>query len=119
MSDRIELTGIRVMGVVGLLPEERERAQPVEIDLVIEADLHQAGRSDELTHTIDYGSVAIMAAAVISDESHLLLETVAQRIADVVLELDRVDAVDVTVRKLRPPVPLQMEHAAVHIHRSN
>ncbi len=117
MNDRIELVGIRALGVIGVLPEERQRAQPFEVDLVIEADLAAAGRSDELDDTVDYGRATAVAAAVITGESHLLLERVAQRIAEEVLALERVTAVEVTVRKLRPPVPHQLDHSAVHIRR--
>lgn len=118
MNDRIELTGIRALGVIGVLPEERERAQPFEVDLVIEADLSEAGRSDDLADTVDYGRATAVAAGVITDEPHLLLERVAQRIADEVLLLDLVTAVEVTVKKLRPPVPHELAHSAVHIRRS-
>lgn len=118
MSDRIELTGIRAVGVIGVLPEERERAQPFEVDLVVETDLAAAGRSDELADTIDYGDLTDRVVAVVTDQSPLLLERVAQRIADRCLEVDRVDAVEVCVRKLRPPVPHQMEHSAVRIRRT-
>ena len=48
MTDRIELRGLRVLGTHGVLPEERERAQPFEVDLDIDADLRPAGVSDAL-----------------------------------------------------------------------
>jgi len=117
MNDRIELTGMRVLGVIGVLPEERERAQPFEVDVVIEADLTAAGVSDALADTVDYGRAVELVVGVVTDESHQLLERVAQRIAEELLALDAVQAVEVTVRKLRPPVPHHLEHSAVHIRR--
>ena len=39
MADRIELMGIRALGTIGVLPEEKTRAQPFEVDVFIEADL--------------------------------------------------------------------------------
>ena len=118
MADRIELKGIRALGIIGVLPEERERAQPFEIDLVIESDLRAASMSDDLLDTVDYGLATERAVAVITDESPQLLERVAHRIADELLELSRVDAVEVTVRKLRPPVPYEMAHSAVSVRRT-
>ncbi len=56
-DDRIEVLGLRVVARHGVLPEERERAQPFEIDLEIEADLSEAARHDDLSKTVDYGSV--------------------------------------------------------------
>ena len=42
--DLIELRGLQVIGICGALPEERDRAQPLEIDLDVEADLGAVGR---------------------------------------------------------------------------
>lgn len=117
VGDRIEVAGIRAMGVIGVLPEERERAQPFEIDLVIDCDLAEAGATDDLGATVHYGLAAERAVAVVTGETHELLERVAQRIAEDVLEMDRVDAVEVTVKKLRPPVAFDAAYTAVRITR--
>ena len=57
-SDCIQLRGLRVVCIVGVLPEERERPQPIELDIDIYADLSVAGKSDDLPDTIDYGAAA-------------------------------------------------------------
>jgi dihydroneopterin aldolase len=117
VSDRIEIRGLRALGVVGVLPEERERAQPFEIDFDVEADLSTAGASDALDDTIDYGALVDTAEKVVTKESWLLLERVAQRIADELLRFDRVVAVNVTIRKLRPPLANDVATSAVSIRR--
>ena len=117
MSDRIQLRGLRAVGVHGVLPEERARAQPFEVDLDVEADLRAAGTTDRLEDTIDYGTLAESVAAIIADESHALIERLAERIAETVLADGKVSAVSVTVRKLRPPVPVALETAAVSVRR--
>jgi dihydroneopterin aldolase len=116
-SDRIELRGLRALGVIGVLPEERERAQPFELDIALEADLGPAGQTDDLADTIDYGHAVALAERVVTTEQHLLLERVAQRVADELLGLDGVAAVEVTIRKLRPPVPQDLASSAVTIVR--
>lgn len=119
-SDRIELRGLRATGLHGLLPEERGRAQPFEVDLELELDLAPAGRSDDLGDTIDYGAIAEMAVAAIEGEHADLLEHLAERIANGAFELvadGRLEAVTVSVRKLRPPVPVDMTFAGVRVHR--
>jgi|SRR5688572_26424616 len=118
MSDRIELRGLRVTATHGVLPEEQTRAQPFELDLDIEADLGIAGRTDALDDTVDYGAVAEAAAAVVANERHALLERVAERVAEEVLRLGRAQSVTVTIRKLRPPVPVDLVSAAVRITRA-
>ena len=107
------------MGTIGVLREERERAQPFEVDLEIEADLQAAGRSDDLDDTIDYGRLTELAVTVIERETPLLLERTAQRIADEILGVGGVEAVTVTVRKLRPPIPHPLDHSAVRIRREH
>jgi 7,8-dihydroneopterin aldolase/epimerase/oxygenase len=47
----------------------------------------------------------------------LLLERVAQRIAEELLRFDRVAAVSVTIRKLRPPLPSDVSTSAVSVRR--
>jgi len=116
--DRIELRGLRVLGVHGALPEEQDRAQPFEIDLDVETDLSRAGISDHLADTVDYGALAVVVAAVVGDERFRLLERLAERVAAQVAEADpRIRAVTVTVRKLRPPVPVDLGSAGVRITR--
>lgn len=117
MVDRIELRGLRLTGTHGVLPEEQRRAQPFEIDVDVHADLRPAGASDDLGDTVDYGALSEAVARIVTTEHHALLERVAERIAETALADERVTSVTVTVRKLRPPVPLDMASTAVTISR--
>jgi dihydroneopterin aldolase len=67
VSDRIDITGLRVTTIVGALPHERVSAQPLQIDLRLEVDLTDAGSSDELGDTVNYGAVADEVAALVSE----------------------------------------------------
>lgn len=115
--DRIELRGLRALGICGALPEERERAQPLEIDLDAVVDLAAAGQSDDLTRTVHYGELAAALTAVVTSEQPQLLERLAERLAEVALGFDGVEEVTVAVRKLRPPVPEHLDTAGVRITR--
>jgi dihydroneopterin aldolase len=117
VSDRIELRGLRALGTHGALPEEQARAQPFEVDLDLVVDLRRAGASDDLVDTVDYGAVATIAERVVTTERFSLLERLAERIADEVRADARVRSVTVTVRKLRPPVPVDLLSAAVRVTR--
>jgi len=117
VTDRLEVRGLRVVGTHGVLPEEQTRPQPFEVDLDVEADLRAAGRSDDLGDTLDYGSLVEMVAKVVSGERFQLLERLAERIAEVVLQDARATSVNVSVRKLRPPVPVDVATAGVRITR--
>jgi len=117
-DDRIELRGLQLIGICGALPEERERAQPLEIDLDVITDLAPSGVSDALDDTVDYGALCDAVAAHVAAGTPQLLEHLAAGIADVVLDLDpRITAVEVGVRKLRPPVPHALATSGVRIVR--
>ncbi len=116
--DLIQLRGLRVIGICGALAEEQERAQPFEVDLDVEADLAPAAASDQLDDTVDYGALVATVEAVVADGRFTLLEAMAGRIADAVLADGRAQAVTVTLRKLRPPVPQHLETSGVRLRRS-
>lgn len=116
--DSIELDGLSVTAVVGVLPEERERAQPLNIDLALEVDLTAAGVSDSLGDTVDYGAVCDRVVEVVTEEEPLLLERLAARVSSAVLAMDpRIEAVTVAIQKLRPPVPHSLDSSGVRITR--
>jgi len=113
---RIFVRGLRVVGVHGALPEERQRAQPFELDLDIWGDVGDAALSDRLSDTADYGVLATRAAEVVATTSFTLLEALARAVADALLVADaRVQAVAVTVRKLRPPLALDVDTVGVRL----
>jgi dihydroneopterin aldolase len=115
--DRISLEGMSFSGRHGVRPGEREHAQEFKVDVELDADLSDAGRTDRLVDTVDYTQVRAIAKETIEGESVKLLETLATRIADRVLMLPKVTAVAVRVAK-RPASMAPIEAAAVHISRT-
>lgn len=119
MADRIELRGLRLIAIVGALPQERVRPQPIELDIDAELDLSIPAASDDLGDTVDYGEVCDVAEQEAGSAHPVLLEHLAVRIADAVLAIDhRLQAVEVAVRKLRPPVTHHLHTAGVRVRRS-
>jgi dihydroneopterin aldolase len=115
--DTIILSGIRALGAHGVLPEEQARPQPFEVDVELSVDLSRAGRSDVLSDTIDYDRLAAQVVQIVEAGGLSLLESLADRIATACRVDPRVNGVVVTVRKLRPPVPVHLDHVAVRIER--
>ncbi|MGA7836063.1 MAG: dihydroneopterin aldolase [Acidimicrobiales bacterium] len=106
MSDLIELRGLRVSAIVGVLSDERERPQPLSFDIDIARPFEEAAMNDDLAETTNYAEVLRVAATVAHEGAFLLLETLAYRVAHEVLGIDHaITSVTVAVRKLRPPVP--------------
>lgn len=105
MSDVIELRELRTSAVVGVLAEERDRAQPLVFDLDIERPFESAAMNDDIADTTNYADILSLAARVAAEGRFLLLETLAQRVAHEVLAYDQeISSVTVAVRKVRPPV---------------
>jgi len=119
-GDRIELRGLRVVGTHGVLIEEQERAQPFEVDLDLAVDLRPAGVSDDLADTVDYGAVAdVVAATVAGGRSFALLEALAWHLVEAVLDVDhRITGVTVALRKLRPPLAVDIDTVGVRVART-
>ena len=111
------ITGIRELGVHGVLAEEQVRPQPFEVDLELRVDLTRAGETDELDDTVDYAAVCEAVSRVVSSEQYRLLERLATRIAEVCCADPRVQGAVVEVRKVHPPVRAMLDHVAVRIER--
>ncbi|MDE3043848.1 MAG: dihydroneopterin aldolase [Acidobacteriota bacterium] len=106
MTDVIELRDLRVSAVIGVLREERDRAQPLSFDLDLARPFEAAAINDDLAVTTNYAEVLALTARVAREGSFFLLETLAYRVAHEILAVDAaIEAVTVAVRKLRPPVP--------------
>jgi dihydroneopterin aldolase len=117
MTDRITLSSMRFEGHHGVTEEERALPQPLEVDLEVEADLAPAGRTDEVTDTIDYGPLVTLVGGIVERNSFRLLESIAAAIADRVLASTPASAVTVRVRKLAVPVEADLDWAQVEIRR--
>lgn len=118
MSDIISLSGLRVFGHHGVLPEEREQGQTFVIDVKAWVDIHEAAASDDLSATLNYAAMADAIATDVATNPVNLLETLAERIARIVLNFYLVEQVEVTVHKPDAPVGHEFSDVAVTIVRS-
>src|SRR5919112_3709903 len=106
MTDRITLSGLRVRGFHGVLPEERRDGQDFVVDALLSLDTRAAAASDALDDTVDYGALAADLAEVIAGEPFDLIEKLADRLAAVCLSHPLVFEVKITVHKPNAPIPL-------------
>lgn len=103
--DSLHLTGIRVYGYSGALPEEQVLGQWFEVDLVITLDLSKSGRSDRLADTLDYRGVLAQVHHLVKSSRFNLIERLATAIADQILTEPQVQQVQVRLTKLAAPIP--------------
>lgn len=116
--DRIRLNGLQFYGYHGVRAQERKAGQHISVDVTLKLDLRKAGRTDSLKHTVDYTSVYELVKNVVLNDQCRLIETIAERIANRILENHKsVCEVEVSVRKHNPPVGGIAESVEVSILR--
>jgi 7,8-dihydroneopterin aldolase/epimerase/oxygenase len=115
--DRIEIRGLRAHAHHGVYQREREQGQIFLVDAVLEVDTRPAAAGDDLDLTVNYAEIAQKLHSALVNEPVDLLETLAQRLADVCLGYDRVDAVEITVHKPDADLGVPFADVVVSIRR--
>jgi dihydroneopterin aldolase len=116
--DRVALRGLRARGHHGVFPEEREKGQTFVVDLSLGLDTRPAAADDDLAKTVHYGIVAEEVVAVVEGEPVDLIETLAERIAQVCLKHQGVQEVEVCVHKPNAPITVPFDDVTITITRS-
>lgn len=84
--DIIFLSDLRVQTVIGIWDWERAIKQTVGIDLEMATDIRKAAASDSIEDTLDYKSVAKRIIEFVEQSSFQLVETMAERIAGIIMD---------------------------------
>jgi dihydroneopterin aldolase len=98
-------------------PSEREHGQLFRADAVLELDTAPAASTDDLTRTVNYAELSQRLHGVLTGEPVDLIETLAQRLADVCLGYPRVQAVEITVHKPEVDLGVPADDVTVAIRR--
>jgi 7,8-dihydroneopterin aldolase/epimerase/oxygenase len=117
-ADRLALRGLRAVGHHGVLDFERREGQEFVVDVELALDTAPAAVDDDLSQTVHYGELAQRLHSAITTNPVDLIETLAQRLADVCLAEARVAWVDVTVHKPHAPIQVAFDDVSLTIHRS-
>ena len=81
VQDRIIIRDLLLRGIIGLNDWEREKQQDILINLVIYTDMRAAGRSDDMSDSINYRSLTKDIIAHVEGSAHFLVERLATEIA--------------------------------------
>lgn len=98
-ADTIFLHDMRIETVVGIWDWERKIRQTVSIDLEMGADVGAAAAHDDIEHTLNYKAVAKRVQSFVGESAFQLVETMAERIAELILTEFDVPWVQVKVNK--------------------
>jgi 7,8-dihydroneopterin aldolase/epimerase/oxygenase len=117
MKDQIRLIGLTFYGYHGVTAAEKETGRVFEVDCEIEADLAEAGQSDRLGDTVDYGAVYNLIKQTVEGTAFALLEALATELASIILDKFPVDRVTLRVRKMLPPLAGYVKYIEVQVTR--
>lgn len=99
MPDRIHITDLFLRTIIGVNAEERLNRQDVLINLCLETDTREAGRSDDIDQALNYRTVTKDVIALVEGSRFYLVEKLAEEIARLCLREPRVTKVVVSVEK--------------------
>ncbi|MGD6943860.1 dihydroneopterin aldolase [Cytobacillus gottheilii] len=117
--DKIYVNKMTFYGYHGVFPEETKLGQRFIVDLTVETDLRQAGKTDQLDDSINYGELYEVCKQIVEGKPYKLVEAVAESIAEaLLLRFSGIDSLTVKVIKPDPPIPGHYESVAVEITRS-
>ena len=98
-QDRIFLRGLAVDCIVGFIEWERRIKQTVLIDFEVPVDCRRAVRTDDVADTLDYKRISKRVQAFVGESQFHLVETMAHRLALLVLEEFAVDWIRLSINK--------------------
>ena len=119
MSDSVFVTGLVLHAYHGVMEHEANVGQTFRLDLVVEADLAQASRTDRIAFTVGYDEVVDAASRAFCGKRYRLVEAAAGAVADALLDrFAQVSTVRVTVHKPHAPIAATFTDVGVTLIRS-
>jgi len=97
--DKVFLTGLRVETIIGIYPEERDKKQPVVVDLELGTDIRAAAESGDIAHALDYHALSLRLVEFIEKSRYGLIEAMAEDIATLILSQYQVPWLKLTLHK--------------------
>lgn len=113
--DKVFIRGLEARTIIGIEDWERKAPQTVRIDVDLGCDIRAAADTEDVSKTVNYRSVAKMILAHVEDREYLLVETMAERLAQMVL--DGFDVAWVRLRISKPGAVRFSDEVGVDIRR--
>ena len=98
-SDKILIKDLILRCIIGVNESERKEKQEVVINIVLWSDFAKAIKTDNIGETVDYKKVNKSIIELVENSKFFLVETLAERIAQLCLLNEKVSKVEVTVEK--------------------
>jgi len=104
MQDKLILKNMSFYAFHGDDKSEQELGQRYEVDVAIQVDAGRAAQSDNLRDAINYKSIFQLVEKYVTERRYNLIETLATKIANAILDQFATNEVSVSIRKLKPPI---------------
>ena len=115
--DRIHISDLTVMGIVGINPDERITPQEIRVNATLWVDTRPAAASDAIVDAANYRTITKAMIALLESGEPMLVERLAQDLVDVVFDTEpRIESVEMTVEK--PTALRYARSVGITIHRS-
>lgn len=98
--DKIFITDLRVDTIIGIFDWERTTRQTVSLDIEMSADIAQAAATENIADTLNYKTLSKAIENFIDASEFMLIETMAERVAEIILKDFGVKWVKLTLHKL-------------------
>ena len=98
--DIIFLRNLKIDTVIGIYDWERRIKQTVILDLEMETDIKKAAKSDDIADTLDYKAIAKRVISFVEESEYKLVETLAERIAEIIVNEFKVPWVKLSLNKI-------------------
>lgn len=116
--DQIRIDRLKVFAYHGVYPEESAQGQNFYVSAILDVDTREAGLRDELSESVDYGSVSMFIDKYMKKNTFKLLEAVVENLArEILLKYPPVCSVTIKVSKPQAPIPLPFEDVSVTVKR--
>lgn len=116
--DQIRIDRLKVFAHHGVYPEESAQGQNFYVSAILDVDTREAGLRDELSESVDYGSVSMFIDKYMKKNTFKLLEAVVENLArEILLKYPPVCSATIKVSKPQAPIPLPFEDVSVTVKR--
>lgn len=116
--DKIRIENLEVFANHGVFPEETKLGQKFLVSIVLHMDTRKAGKTDDLSWSVNYGEVSHFATEFLREHTYHLIEAAAEQLAEAVLHTyPLVREVTIALKKPWAPIGLPLESVSVEITR--
>ena len=116
--DKVRILNLKIPAKHGVYDFEKKSVGIFEIDIQMQIDLSKAMISDDLKDTVDYNDVVELTKKIFSENDYNLIEYVAGKVCENLLEKYPIKNVIVKVRKPHAPINACLDTVEVEVERT-